>query len=58
VEVNKMFNDLSEMVKDNDAEIEDICKNINDSHDMTEKGFQDIVDANRLQIEGGACVIS
>lgn len=53
-----MFKDLSEMVKDNDVEIEDICKNINDSHDMTEKGFNDIVDANRLQIEGGACVIS
>lgn len=58
VEVNKMFQDLSEMVKDNDAEIEDICKNINDSHDITAKGFSDIVDANRLQIEGGACTIS
>lgn len=53
-----MFRDLSEMVRDNEPQIEDICKNINDSHDLTKKGFEDIIDANRLQIEGGACTIS
>lgn len=53
-----MFKDLSEMVKDNQPQIEEICKNIDDSNELTRKGFNDIVDANRLQIEGGACIIS
>ena len=46
------------MVKDNQPEIEEICKNIDDSHDMTQKGYNDIIEANKLQIEGGACIIS
>ena len=58
VEVNKMFKDLSEMVQANQPEIEEICKNIDDSHAYTEKGYNDILEANRLQIEGGACTIS
>ena len=53
-----MFKDLSEMVQANQPEIEEICKNIDDSHAYTEKGYNDILEANRLQIEGGACTIS
>ena len=53
-----MFRELSEMVKDNQPQIEDICKNISDSHAHTQKGYEDVIDANRLQIEGGACTIS
>ena len=57
VEINEMFVDLSKIVKHQQAEIDRIFDNVDDSNARAKEAFDNIVNANRLQ-KTGNCILS
>ena len=57
VEINEMFVDLSKIVKHQQAEINSIFENVDDSNARAKEAFENIVTAERLQ-KTGNCIIS
>lgn len=57
VEVQEMFRDLSNLVKEQQIEIDKIYDNVDTSHQKTKEAFQNIVAADQLQ-RSGNCIIS
>lgn len=56
VEINEMFTDLSQLIKQQEGEVTSIVKNADESNARTEDAYNQILEANRLQRE--TCIIS
>jgi phosphoribosyl-ATP pyrophosphohydrolase len=56
VRVKELFSDLSVLIKEQEMEIQDIYKNVDETHAKTEVALGQIIEASQLQKEG--CVVS
>ncbi len=54
--MKELFSDLSMLIKEQESEIQDIYKNVDESHAKTEFALGQIVEASEMQKEG--CVVS
>eukprot|EP01038_Epipyxis_sp_PR26KG_P004724 gene4724-6629_t len=57
VEINEMFIDLSKIVKEQEAGIDDICANTETANIRVTEAYSQILEANRLQ-KTNSCIIS
>lgn len=56
VRVKELFSDLSALIKEQELEIQDIYRNVDETHAKTEVALGQIVEASQMQKEG--CIVS